>query len=135
MKEKWCFVLKISRFLCFCKMHCSQNLWHHRKHCEIMEITLIYAYFFWILNTIKMKFGQILVCYMTNISNMFWLNAGDWKLVPGPFMILLKWQYSEIWSFLIVDIWHFEMSCIHLFKKMKHWNHYIIGYGVIGAGC
>ena len=36
----------------------------------------------------------------------FWLNAGDWKLVPGTFMILLQWQYSEIWSFLIVDICH-----------------------------
>ena len=35
-----------------------------------------------------MKFGQIL--------------AGDWILVSGPFMILLKWQYSEIWPFLIV---------------------------------
>ena len=22
---------------------------------------------------------------MTNISNMFELNTGDWKLVPGPF--------------------------------------------------
>ena len=32
---------------------------------------------------------------------------GDWKLVPGPFMISSKWQYSEIWSFLIVDIYHF----------------------------
>ena len=30
-----------------------------------------YAYFFWILSSIRMKFGQILVCYMTNISNMF----------------------------------------------------------------
>ena len=38
---------------------------------------------------IKMKFGQILVCCIKNISNMFWLNAGDRKLVSGPFMILL----------------------------------------------
>ena len=30
-----------------------------------------YAYFFWILSSMKMKFGQILVCFMTNISNMF----------------------------------------------------------------
>ena len=37
-----------------------------------------------------MKLAQILVCYMANISNMFWLDAGDWKLVPGPFMILLE---------------------------------------------
>ena len=25
-------------------------------------------------------------------------------LVPGPFMILLKQQYSKIWPFFIVDI-------------------------------
>ena len=45
------------------------------------------AYFFWILSTIKMKFGQILVWSMTNISNMF---LAQWKLIPGSFMILLK---------------------------------------------
>ena len=50
------------------------------------------------ISVIKMKFGQILVCYMTNISN----NAGDWKLVPGPFMILLKRQHSQIWPFFVI---------------------------------
>ena len=53
-----------------------------------MEITLLLISFE--SCPIEMKFGQILVCCMTNISNMFWLNAGDWKLVPGPFMILIK---------------------------------------------
>ena len=43
-----------------------------------------------------MKFGQILVCSRISISNIFWLNAGDLKLVPVPFMILLKWEYNEI---------------------------------------
>ena len=84
-----------------------------------------------------MKLGQILVCCTTNMSNMFLLNAGDWKLVPAPFMILLKWQYSEIWPFLIVDIYHFKMSLVHLFKNKntKHWNLDIIGYWVIGVDC
>ena len=36
----------------------------------------------------------------------FWLFAGDWKLVPDPFLILLKWQHVEIWPFLIVGIHH-----------------------------
>ena len=27
------------------------------------------------------------------------------------------------------------MSVIHLFKIMKHWNRYLTGYRVIGAGC
>ena len=30
-----------------------------------------FAYFFWILSTMKMKLGQILACCMTNISNMW----------------------------------------------------------------
>ena len=34
-----------------------------------MEVTLILVS--WVLSTIKMKFGQILVCFMANISNMF----------------------------------------------------------------
>ena len=37
-----------------------------------------YAYFFRILCLIKIKFGQILVCCITNISNMF--MAQCWKL-------------------------------------------------------
>ena len=48
-----------------------------------------------------------------------WLNAGDWKLIPGPLMILLKLQYNKIWPFLIVEIQHFKMSFIHLSKKNK----------------
>ena len=37
-----------------------------------------YAYFFWILSTIKIKFGQILVCCTTNISNIFLVQC--WTL-------------------------------------------------------
>ena len=33
------------------------------------------------------------------------------------------------------DIYHFQMSLIHLFKKMKHENLGIIGYWVIGVDC
>ena len=65
----------------------------------------------------------------------FWLNAGNWKLVPGSFMISLKWKYSEIWPIIIVYIKLFSTSFIHLFKKMKHWNLVISGYWLIGAGC
>ena len=65
-----------------------------------------------------MKFGQIIMCYMTNISN-FSFNSGDSMLSPNLFMILLKRQYNEIWSFLIVDINHFQFDLVHLFKKTK----------------
>ena len=40
-------------------------------------------------------------------------------LSPNLFMILLKRQYNEIWSFLIVDINHFQFDLVHLFKKTK----------------
>ena len=63
---------------------------------------------------------------MTNIFNMFWLNVGDWKLVPGPFMILLKWQYSKIWPFLLVEIYHFELGdknlLVNLYYKSAYGN-------------
>ena len=78
LKKKSCFVLEMSRFLCFCETCRLQNFWRHHKSCCIMQVTLIYAYFFWILSPIKMKFGQMLVCCMTSISNMF--LAGNWKL-------------------------------------------------------
>ena len=55
--KKKCFVHEISRFLCFCKIHRFENLWWHRRHCYIMEVTL-----FWILNTIN---------EFCNISNIF----------------------------------------------------------------
>ena len=69
------------------------------------------------------------MCCMAKISvTSFRLNAGEWKLVPGPFMVLFKLKYSEIWPFSIVFIYHFQMSLIYLFSKKKHWNLDIIGY-------
>ena len=60
-----------------------------------------------------MKFGHILVYLIANIFNMSQLNDGDWKLVPGPFMILMKLQYNETCHFLALDIYHFQLSLIH----------------------
>ena len=34
-------------------------------------------------------------------------------------MILLKLQYREIWSILLVGVYHFYLPIIHLFKKQK----------------
>ena len=36
-----------------------------------------------------MKFYHTSALYNTFIA-CFWFNAGDWKLVPGPFMIYQK---------------------------------------------
>ena len=41
LKKKWCFVLEISSFLCFYKIHKFQNLWRHHRHCCMMEVTLL----------------------------------------------------------------------------------------------
>ena len=72
---------------------------------------------------------------LINISNMFLAQCWRLETSSRSFIILLKRQNSEIWPFLIADIYHFQMSFINLFKKMKHWNLDIISYGVIGAGC
>ena len=84
-----------------------------------------------------MKLDQILVCCMTNISNLF--LAQGWRLDTSsrPFMILLKWQYSKIWPFLIFDFYQFSLSLINLFTKMNFWNLDMIGYWhywITGAG-
>ena len=48
-----------------------------------------------------------------------WLKAGDWKVVPGPFKILMKWQNNKICQFLVVDIYDFLFFLTYPFKKMK----------------
>ena len=53
-----------------------------------------------------MKFGWILVYHIANFSNIFLAQSGDWKLVPGLFMILMKWQYNEICQSSVADIYH-----------------------------
>ena len=72
-----------------------------------------------------MKCGEILVCCMTNISHMDLAECR--RLVLDP-LILLKWKFREVWTFLVVYIYHFKIFRSHLFKKMKHWNLDIIGY-------
>ena len=70
------------------------------------------AYFLWILNPIRMKFGQILVCCKTNISNMF--LAQCWRLETSPRPIF---------------------NCALCNFSKKHSNVDIICYWVIRVGC
>ena len=49
-----------------------------------------YAYFFGILSAIKMKFRQILVCCMTNISNMFLVQYRRLETSSRPFCDFIK---------------------------------------------
>ena len=100
MKKK-CFIFKIFGFLCFDE---STNF-------KISDVTIgIFAnrsytfdWFFRILGSIKIKFGQIIVQLMANISNL--LHYEDWKLVPSPFMILMK-TFARSMRDLLVDIRH-----------------------------
>ena len=45
LMNKKCFVLEISRFLCFCESCRFQNLWRHHKYCYIMQATLMLVSF------------------------------------------------------------------------------------------
>ena len=103
---------------CFCEIHRFQNLWYHHRYCYIIEVTLVLISF---ESQVLSKWNLVEHwCAVWQIFlTSFWLNAGDWKLVPSPFMILIKWQYSKIWSFLMVNIYQFKMSLIHLFKKYE----------------
>ena len=122
MKKKQCFVLEIYRFLWnphnSKSVTSSQELPHNgscTRKVHIMEV----AYFFWILSTTKIKFGQILQ-YCTvwqTFQTCFLLNAGDWKLIPGPFMILLKQQYSKTQPFFRGHIFNCP-----LFTFSRKWN-------------
>ena len=80
-----------------CSLHLEkqfiQNFWvknWKKNFSSFRKSQSRFTHFFWILRTLKMEFDEILVCCMANILTCFWLDAGDWKLVPGPFMILLK---------------------------------------------
>ena len=105
MKKKYYFVLEISRFSCFCEIHRFQNLWCHHRHCYIMEVHLCCL----LLNPKYYQNEFWCAVWQTSLK-CFWLNAGDWELVPSPFMILLKWQCSKIWPFLI--IWHLPILTV-----------------------
>ena len=91
-----------------------------------------FAYFLWILSTIKMKHGRILVCVMVKISIMF--LAQWWRLETRSrffyvFIIMTMQQDLTIfnsWNLPFLIVLHL------LFEKMKRWNP--IGYWVIRAG-
>ena len=63
-----------------------------------------------------MKFGQILVCCMTNICNMFLAQCWRLKLVPDPFYDFIKMTLRDM---VIFNSWHlpFLKVFIHLFEK------------------
>ena len=117
MKKFFIFVLEISRFLYLSKPQISKSV--TTSSTLLHNGSYTYAYFFWILNAIEMKFGQILVCCMANIFNMFLAQCWRLETVPYPFMILLKLAISR--DLAIVNNWHLSFLNA-LFKKKKKKN-------------
>ena len=102
--SKKCFVLEIFRFLCFCKICRFQNLWRHHRHCFIMEAILINAYLFWMLCTAKVKFGQIVVYCMRNISNLFLAQCWRQETNSRLFYFFIKMTIKQ--DLTIFNSWH-----------------------------
>ena len=63
-----------------------------------------YAYFFWIPSPIKMKIRQILVCCMTNISNMF--LAECWGLETSSRLVYDFIKITIQQDLAIFNGWH-----------------------------
>ena len=104
--------LQISKF-----MMSSQVLLHNASY--------TYAYFFWILSPIKMKFSQILVCCMTNISKM--ILAECWRLKTSSrlfydFIIFkcLSWLFNHVEKYLdLKDKVNFKICDITTWEANK----------------
>ena len=75
-----------SRYLdfCFCEIHKVQNLWHHHKHCYIMEVTLMLISF----ESLVLSFW---LCFSMSweILNIFWWHFAE------KFMVIVRWLLSK----------------------------------------
>ena len=87
------------------------------------------AYIFWMLCTIKMKFGQILVC-MRNISNLF--LAQCWRLQNNSRLFYFFVKLTIKQDLAMFNSWYFKLfslSFIHLFKKnetLESWHNWLL---------
>ena len=81
-----------SRYLDFCVFGKSTYF----KFCDFIIDIAAYWKLHFCLFLLNPKYCQNKISPNTSVSykktflTCFWLNAGDWKLVPGPFMILMK---------------------------------------------
>ena len=97
-------------------------MWRH-KHCSIMKVILILISFeSYVLSKLNLaKYGAAWKKFLTYI----WVNAGYWKLVPDPFMILLRRQYSNTWLFLINGLYHFKMPLTYIEWLLSYWSRFL----------
>ena len=71
-----------------------------------MDGSYTYAYVIWILSIIKMKFGQILVSFMTSISNMFLAQSWGLETSSGLFYDFIK--MTILHDLTIFNGWHLQ---------------------------
>ena len=94
-----------------------------------------HVYIFWILSPIRMKFGQIAVCWMTSIFNMFLVECWRQETSTKLFYDFIKMAIQQ--DMAIFNGWHIPFLIVlysPFQKKQQHWNLDIFGYWVIGAG-
>ena len=74
------------------------------------------------------ELGQRLVCCMTNISNMFLAQCWRLETSSRPFHDFIKMTiYRDLAIFSGLHL-PFSIVPYLIFKKMKRWNHDLIGY-------
>ena len=91
-----------------------------------------YAYFFWILHIIKMKFSQVLVNFVADFSNIFFVQCWRLKTSSRPFHDFNRMSID----LSIFSSWHLPFLIVPYssFQNMMHRKVYMIGYWVIEAG-
>ena len=122
--------VSFSRYLDFCAFMKSTNF----KICDViidiapwwklhLRLFLLNPTYYQNQNSVK-YYCAVWQTFLT----CFWFNAGDWKLVPGPFMILLKWQYSEICPFLVITFTFFKCPLFTFSKieTLEPWHHWLL---------
>ena len=129
LNKKYCFVLEIFIFLYFCEICRFQNLWRHHRHFFIMEAILINAYLFWMLCITKVKFGQIVVYCMRNISNLF--LAQCWRLETNSrlFYFFIKMTIKQ--DLTIFNSWHLAFfivpySSFQKYDTLESWHNLLL---------
>ena len=88
-----------------------------------------YAYFFWILSPIKMKFGQILVCCMTNISNIILAECWRLKTSSRLFHDFIKITIQQ--DLAVFNGWHIPFLIVVYSPFQKKFNTGILAYLVM----
>ena len=87
-----------------------------------------YAYFFWILGNIKIKFVLMLVCCMTNISNMFLVYC--WRLETSSrlFYDIIKmtiWRESVIFNSWHLTFWTVPYRPFQKNETLESWHNWL----------